>query len=182
MAEPDRWSRWLLERRDPGSAQQREAALEHLIPVRDRVLEDAGPLDGTTVLDVGTGDGLIALEALRRVGPRGTVIFSDVSEALLEHCRQVVAATDAVDRARFVLTSAEDLAGIADATVDVVTARSVLIYVADRARAVSAMHRVLRVGGRVSLFEPVNRRMFPEPHDRFWGYDVTAVAELAARV
>lgn len=46
----------------------------------------------------------------------------------------------------------------------------------------TAMHRVLRPGGRISLFEPVNRLMFPEPADRFWGYDVAGVRELAKRV
>ena len=52
------------------------------------------------------------------------------------------------------------------------TTRSVLIYVADKAAAFAAMYRVLRPGGRISLFEPINRLMFPEPPDRFWGYDV----------
>jgi arsenite methyltransferase len=44
------------------------------------------------------------------------------------------------------------------------------------------MCRVLRPGGRVSLFEPINRLMFPEPADRFWGYDVTGAIDLAAKV
>ena len=44
------------------------------------------------------------------------------------------------------------------------------------------MHRVLRPGGRISLFEPINRLMFPEPRERFWGYDVAAVVELADKV
>jgi hypothetical protein len=44
------------------------------------------------------------------------------------------------------------------------------------------MRRVLRPDGRIALFEPINRRMFPEPADRLWGYDVAAVADLAGAV
>jgi arsenite methyltransferase len=66
--------------------------------------------------------------------------------------------------------------------VDVVTTRSVLIYVLDKRAAFETMHRVLRPAGRISLFEPINRLMYPEPEDRFYGYDVGAVADLAAKV
>jgi arsenite methyltransferase len=38
-----------------------------------------------------------------------------------------------------------------------VTTRSVLIYVEDKARAFEEFHRVLRTGGRASLWEPINR-------------------------
>jgi arsenite methyltransferase len=180
--EPDLWSRWLLDRRDAGNADQRAATLEHLARVRERVLKAAGSLDGATILDVGCGDGLIGLRALDLVGCDGTVIFADISDALVEHCREQVRTRGGLDRARFVVAGAEDLAGIAAASVDVVTTRSVLIYVQDKARALSAMHRVLRPGGRISLFEPINRLMFPEPEARFWGYDVTGVTELAGKV
>lgn len=181
-AEPDRWSRWLLERRDAGDARQRAVTLGHLVPVRDRVIDHAEPLAGATLLDVGTGDGLIGLEALERVGAHGTVIFSDVSDALLEEVRHAVESRGLLERARFVSSSAEDLAEIPDASVDVVTTRSVLIYVADKGRALTAMHRVLRPGGRISLFEPINRLTSPEPPGRFAGYDVSAVSDLADAV
>jgi arsenite methyltransferase len=181
-AEPDRWSRWLLERRDAGNERQRAVTLEHLAGVRDRVLDQAEPLEGATLLDVGTGDGLIGLEALERVGPHGRVIFSDISEALLQSTREAVGARHARDRAQFVATPAESLAEIADASVDVATTRSVLIYVADKPQAFSALHRVLRPAGRISLFEPINRLMFPEPEDRLWGYDASPVLDLAAKV
>jgi arsenite methyltransferase len=181
-AQPDHWSRWLLERRDAGDARVRTLALEHLAPIRDRVLANAGPLDGVTLLDVGAGDGLIGLEALERVGRAGVVIFSDVSSPLLERCEEEVRARGSLERARFMLARAEDLDGIPDESVDVITTRSVLIYVADKAEAFAAFHRVLRPGGRISLFEPINRLTFPEPRDRFWGYDVAAVTELADKV
>lgn len=162
-AEPDRWSRWLLERRDAGIEQQRTTTLEHLAAIRDRVLEHAEPLEGATVLDVGAGDGLIGLAALERVGPNGTVVFSDVSAALLARCEDQARSLGLRDRARFVCTRAEDLAAIPDASVDVVTTRSVLIYVADKSRAFAAFVRVLRTDGRLSLFEPINRLMSPSP-------------------
>lgn len=181
-AEHDRWSRWLVERRDAGNERQRAITFEHLAGVRDRVLDQAEPLEGATLLDVGTGDGLIGLEALERVGPRGRVIFSDISEALLQRTRDAVSARHALDRAQFVAASAESLAEIDDASVDVATTRSVLMYVGERPQAFSALHRVLRPAGRISLFEPINRLMFPEPDDRLWGYDAGPVLDLAAKV
>ncbi len=62
------------------------------------------------------------------------------------------------------------------------TTRSVLIYVVDKAKALSAFSRVLRPGGRLSLFEPINRLMFPEPEGRFWGYRLAATADLLAKL
>jgi arsenite methyltransferase len=99
---PDRWSQWLLERRHGGDERQREATLAHLGGIRDRVLAGAEPLEGATLLDVGAGDGLIGLTALDRVGPNGSVVFADVSPALLDECRRAVAAKDAGARARFI--------------------------------------------------------------------------------
>jgi len=58
--------------------------------VRDEILERSEPLDAATLLDLGTGDGLIGLAALDRVGPCGNVIFCDISEALLDQCREAV--------------------------------------------------------------------------------------------
>ena len=182
MTDGDHWSRWLLDRRDGGDERQRTVTLGALAGLRDRVLSGAEPLAGATVLDVGTGDGLIGLEALARVGASGTVTFCDISDALLEHVRNTVRDRGLLGRARFVRADAADLASVSDTTVDVVTTRSVLIYVADKAKALSAMHRVLRPGGRISLFEPINRLVHPEPADRFAGFDVADVVSLAQRV
>lgn len=178
----DRWSRWVLDRRDAGSSRQREVTLTRLAPIRDRVLANAEPLQGATLLDVGTGDGLIGLAALQLVSDTGMVIFSEVSAGLLERCRATVASWGMLDRARFVRASADELAGIADASVDVVTTRSVLIYVQDKSSAFASLHRVLRPGGRISLFEPINGLMYPEPDGRFWGYDLSMVSHLVAKV
>jgi SAM-dependent methyltransferase len=87
-----------------------------------------------------------------------------------------------LDRAEFITTAAEGLAGVPDESVDVVTTRSVLIYVEDKTSAFISLHRVLRAGGRLSMFEPINRLMFPEPRGRFWGYDLAPVEGLVERV
>jgi len=87
-------------------------------------------------------------------------------------------------RCEFVLASADDLSAFGDATVDVVTTRSVLIYL-DRKRkrrAFQEFHRVLRPGGRVSIFEPINKFGYPEPEGWFCGYDLTAIPELVSKV
>ena len=85
----DRWHRWLLDTRHGGDLNAHEQDLiEHLYPVRDTVLDRAQLRPGDTLLDVGAGDGLIAFGALERLGPAGRVIFSDISQDLLDHCRK----------------------------------------------------------------------------------------------
>ncbi len=179
----DRWHRWLLDGRFGGDVPYREKNLsEFLYPVRDTVLDKAQLARGDTLLDVGTGDGLIGFGALERLGPSGRVIFSDISQDLLDHCRNAAGAEGLAERCRFVLNPADQLTGVPDASVDVVTTRSVLIFVKDKAAAMREFYRVLRPGGRVSLFEPINVLMSRLDADRFYGYDIGAVAGLAARV
>lgn len=173
----DRWAGWLLERRFGGDAAAFAKTLPVLEEFRDTVLDAARITATDTVLDVGCGDGLLGLGALDRAN---TVIFSDISEDLLDTCREVVG--DRRDRCRFVHTGLPELDGIADGSVDVAMTRSVLIYVDDKAASLRTFHRVLRPGGRLSLFEPINRFAWPEPDDVLWGCDVTGVEALARKV
>lgn len=154
--------------------------LKELYPWRDEILDKAQLKPGDTLLDVGAGDGLVAFGALDRLGSSGHVIFSDVSQDLLDHCRAAAATEDLLDQCSFVRASADSLAGIADASVDVVTTRSVLIYVKDKAAALREFYRVLKPGGRVSVFEPINRLM--RDPDRLFGYDTRPVAALSRKV
>jgi SAM-dependent methyltransferase len=63
-----------------------------------------------------------------------------------------------------------------------VTVRSVLIYVADKGRAFREFARVLGPGGRLSIFEPINRFGESRPAHMFWGFDVTPIIEVATKV
>jgi arsenite methyltransferase len=180
----DRWAEWLLDRRFGGEIARRDEAMEDLGRVRDRVLDAAAPLPGETLLDVGAGDGLIAFGAVDRVGPSGKVIFSDISEDLLEHSRLLAGELGVLGGCDFVRASADELEPIGDGTVDIVTTRSVLIYIErDRKRrAFGEFDRVLRPGGRLSIFEPINKFGHPAPEGWFCGYDLTAVSELVCKV
>jgi arsenite methyltransferase len=106
---------------------------------------------GMDVLDVGSGTGLLALEAALRVGASGSVVALDVSAAALREL------TQSGRNIRLLLGDAVSLP-LADECVDAVVTRSVLIYVIDKTRSAVEFRRVLRPGGRVSMFEPINRR------------------------
>lgn len=172
----------MLHRRHGDDPAQEKAVLDALASVRERVLRNASIAEGETLLDVGAGDGLIAFGALQKVGEQGAVIFSDISQDLLDHCRQLAQQFGVIDSCRFLRAPAHDLSALGDGTVDVVTTRSVLIYVKEKQRAFEEFHRVLRPDGRMSLFEPINRFAFPEPPHLFAGYDMTPVLELAHKV
>jgi SAM-dependent methyltransferase len=177
----DRWAEWLAERRFGGDPDVRRQSLSKLAQTRDRVLERASLRAGETLLDVGCGEGLIGFGALERGA--GSVIFSDISADLLDLCRRAATELGLLDRCRFVEASAEDLGPIEDESVDVVAIRSVLIYVRDKPAAFAEFARVLRPGGRISLFEPINRFGSRERRqDTFAGYPLDGLEEIAAKV
>lgn len=128
-------------------------SLTRLEQWRDRVLDGAALRPGDRVADVGAGTGLLTLGAVDRVGVDGDVIALDISVDALEELRGRTRAPNIS-----YLVGQADVLPLRDASVDAVVTRSVLIYVDDKAEAAREFARVLRPGGRVSLFEPINSR------------------------
>lgn len=150
----DHWKEWILTHRQSGAENYQLALEEFFIPLREKLLDRAQVKPGETLLDIGTGDGLVAFGAAERVGPEGHVIFSDISQPLLDLCQTAATELGISDRCEFKLMSADRLE-IPDESVDVVTTRSVLIYLEDKRKCLEEFYRVLKPGGRISLFEPV---------------------------
>lgn len=180
-ASRDHWAEWLLDRRHGGDEEHFQELLPELEKFQRGVIARATIGNGDIVLDVGTGDGLIAFVALEKVGAAGRVIFSDVSQDLLDECKALAQGLEVLDRCDFVRASAEALP-LPDESVDVVTTRSVLIYLSDKAPAFKEFHRVLKRGGRLSIFEPINIFGFEECRRLYHGLDVGPVAHLADKI
>jgi arsenite methyltransferase len=176
----DRWAEWLAERRFGGDPEVRAEALAKLAQTRERVLDGSELREGETLLDVGCGEGLIGFGALERGA--GTVVFSDISTDLLDFCREAAAELGVLDRCRFVRAAADDLGQIDDESVDVVTTRSVLIYVEEKAAAFGEFARVLRPGGRVSIWEPINRFGSEERRRSAFGYPVDGLEQIIEKL
>jgi SAM-dependent methyltransferase len=130
-----------------------------LSSVRDRVLAGADLQTGQTVLDLGAGTGLLTFGALARVAPHGRVISLDRDPGCLDAISRRAAARGLYRDRIQVVAGLADALPLADAAVDAVVVRSVLVYVGDRAAAAGEIRRVLRPGGRVSAFEPLPGRL-----------------------
>jgi ubiquinone/menaquinone biosynthesis C-methylase UbiE len=174
--ERDCWAAWVARMRPDGDGEDGDHPHWRW---RDRILLAAEPIAGETVLDIGCGEGLVAFGALDR-GAR-EVVFDDVSEDLLAFCRAAAHERGVLDRCRFVRASAEELAPVDAASVDVVTTRSVLIYVEDKRSAFREFARVLRPGGRLSIFEPINR-FARRGADTWGGYDLSPLPDIARKI
>jgi len=69
----------------------REVVRELFAPVSDALIEDAGVVSGSSVLDVATGHGEPALRIAEVVGREGEVVGADPSVGMIEEARRVAA-------------------------------------------------------------------------------------------
>jgi ubiquinone/menaquinone biosynthesis C-methylase UbiE len=114
-----------------------------------RLLELLRPSPGSKLLDVGTGTGEVALQALDWVGPEGRVTGSDVAIAMLSLAKRT-AVEQGMSGITFCQTDAEQ-AGFPAASWDGITCAFSLFQFPDMKRALAEMWRVLKPGGRLAL-------------------------------
>ncbi|HEY3240070.1 MAG TPA: methyltransferase domain-containing protein, partial [Acidimicrobiia bacterium] len=113
-------------------------------------LQEMRLASGHRVLEIGCGTGDDARRIAAEVGPSGSVLGVDVSQAMVAEARRRAEGTDLP--VAFETGDARDL-DAADASFDCVRAERVLIHLADPLVGVVEMARVTRPGGRVVLLD-----------------------------
>jgi len=115
---------------------------------------------GETVVEVGSGAGMDALIAARRVGPTGRVVGVDMTDAMVEKARANALLVGAAN-AEFHEGLAEELP-IPDGTADVVLSNGVINLCPDKEAAYREVLRVLKPGGRIQIVDTAVRTAVPE--------------------
>jgi demethylmenaquinone methyltransferase/2-methoxy-6-polyprenyl-1,4-benzoquinol methylase len=119
---------------------------------RRQALQRCGLAPGMRVLDIATGTGLVAREALATVGPSGSVIGLDPSAGMLGEARSL--------GIPLVRALGERLP-CADASFDFVSMGFALRHVADLDALFAEIHRVLKPGGTACILEITRPRRRP---------------------
>jgi arsenite methyltransferase len=91
IAQSDEWSDWLLHNRHADNPDFEQVVRSAIERYADRVLDGARLVPGMTLADIGTGDGLIALRAIDRIGASLRVLLADISEPMLRHAEALAA-------------------------------------------------------------------------------------------
>ncbi|HEV3111946.1 MAG TPA: methyltransferase domain-containing protein [Candidatus Binataceae bacterium] len=118
---------------------------------------------GDQVIDVGCGLGDDARELAALVGPRGKVIAIDSSADMIAQARR---RSDGLGPAvEFAVGDAHELK-FADASFTACWSERVLEHLADPARAITQMVRVIKPGGRLVAFEPDHTTLVIDAADR----------------
>jgi arsenite methyltransferase len=136
---------------DESMASQLEVLYNRRDVVRRRQLvrEAVAVQPGEHVLDVGCGPGFYVKELLDQVGVDGSVTGVDVSRAMLAVAAKRV---DGHDNVAFYEAEATKLP-VPDGAFDAAVSVQVLEYVPDVAAALAEIHRVLRPGGRIVIWD-----------------------------
>ena len=112
---------------------------------RRYALRDAGLQAGMSVIDVGTGTGLLAAAAAHIVGDPARVTGVDPSHGMIEHARVPAGV-------RLLAGSAEKIPA-PDCSADFLTVGYALRHISDLSAAFAEFHRVLRPEGRLCVLE-----------------------------
>lgn len=127
-------------------------------PVLEELLRDVALPGPFSVLDLGCGTGFAAEALLDRLGPSiGALHCADISEAMLQRCRERLSGRDAGTRITYGAETAETLAA-GGARFDLVVSCSLLHHILDLQSFFAAVHTMIARGGYfLALHEPSSK-------------------------
>jgi SAM-dependent methyltransferase len=146
------WVKW-----EPTIATWMEPATSAMLTMADVDL-------GAGVLDLASGAGSQTLSAARRVGARGHVVASDISETMLQHVQENARAVG-LHNVTTLAGAAENLA-VTEATFDAGICRLGLMLFAEPAKALAAVRRALKPGRKIAVVvftTPTNNPFMAKP-------------------
>ena len=157
MSKPGAWST-----AEGAASWQASAALrqQSMAETTELLLSAAGVVPGARVLEIGAGTGDVSLLVADRVGPGGAVLATDASAPMLEIAarlaREAGLANVSTRTAR-----AEDL-DLPHVSFDAAVSRNCFMFVTDVPRALRAIRKGLRRGGRLaaSVWGPAERNPY----------------------
>lgn len=186
IADIVRWADQRLELFSPrGAGLYARFAVPLLEPLHRRVADEVAALAPGTVLDVGTGPGALAIEIARRCGSC-SVVGVDLAPEMLATAEDRARGAGVADLVAFRVADAAALP-LADESVDVAVSTLSLHHWRDPAAILRELHRVVRPGGRVLIYDlrfSYSARQFAAfvSQTRFAADDVTAVPLQAGPV
>ena len=108
------------------------------------LIEGAGIREGSHVLDIACGTGILARDAFSRTGPGGRVVGVDPAPGMLAAAKEIEPGID------WILCSAEALE-LDDETFDCVISQFGMMFFQDRQKSAEEMFRVLKPRGSLAI-------------------------------
>jgi SAM-dependent methyltransferase len=144
----------------------------------DAILDALGAHEGSTICEIGAGNGELSLAAARRVGPQGRVYSSELGDDHVRELRDRVAATAGIT----VVAGDPVKTNFPDGACDALFMRNVYHHFDDPAAMDASIAAALRPGGRVAIidFRP-NGQLASRPSDRDQDGSHGVTAEAVSR-
>lgn len=117
-------------------------------PLAARMVSLAEITPSDSVLDIGTGTGVVALQAAKRIGPGGKVTGIDLSEGMLATAEAKAEKLGLAEKVKFSRMDAEKLE-FPDESFEAVVSLFALLHFPDPLTALKEIYRVMKPGGRL---------------------------------